>query len=105
MNLNEALHILAPTFTVATRDDRKRVIEKAIAEFCCDGIEASEFLDAMQASLTERYGADNIADILHLMRPLHFALREQEETANEEDQREALQESHYRDWIARREED
>jgi hypothetical protein len=105
MNLREALHILAPTFTTVTREDRKRVIEKAIAEFCCDGIEASELLDALQFSLTERYGADNIADILHLMRPLHFALREQEETANEEDQMEALQESHYRDWIARREED
>lgn len=84
MNLREALHILAPTFNPATRGERQRVIETAIAEFCCDGVEASEILDALQFSLKERYGEDEISDVLKVMRTLHWALRELDETTGPE---------------------
>jgi hypothetical protein len=84
MNLREALHILAPTFTQATRGDRQRIIETALAEFCPDGVEASELLDALQAGLKERYGDDRISDVLHVMRTLHWALKELDETSGPE---------------------
>ena len=105
MNLREALHILAPTFSQATRGDRQRIIETAICEFCPDAVEASELLDALTAGLKRRYDEGQLSDVMHLARKLHGALDELDTTMSEADQREALQESHYRDWIARREED
>lgn len=99
MNLREALHILAPTYVPSTRAERQRVIETAIAEFCCDAVEASELLDALQFSLCERYGADEISDILKVMRTLHWALRDLDETQltpeTEEDIREFLADQDY----------
>jgi glutamine synthetase type III len=106
MNLREALHILAPTFTQATRGDRQRIIETALHEFCPDAVEASELLDAWMAGLKERgYDEGQLSDVMHLARKLHGALDELDTTMSEADQREALQEAHYRDWIERREED
>jgi hypothetical protein len=105
MNLREALHILAPTFTQATRGDRQRIIETALHEFCPDAVETSELLDALIAGIKERYGDDVLADVLHECRQLHGALDEVDTAMTEADQKEALQEAHYRDWIERREED
>ena len=93
MNLREALHILAPTFSQATRGDRQRIIETALHEFCPDAVEASELLDALQAGLKERYGDDRITDVLHVLRAAHYALKDLDETSGpetEEDIREIL---------------
>ena len=84
MNLREALHILAPTFSQATRGDRQRIIETAIAEFCPDAVEASELLDALTSGLKERYGDDRASDVLTIMRAVHYALRDLDETSGPE---------------------
>ena len=64
----------------ATRGDKQRAIENAISSFCTDAVEASEILEALKASLKDRYGEDALSDVLHEMRQLSEALDELERT-------------------------
>jgi hypothetical protein len=64
----------------ATRGDKQRAIENAIASFCTDAVEASEILAALTASLKDRYGEDALSDVLHEMGQLSEALDELERT-------------------------
>lgn len=80
MNLREALSILAPAQPQATRGDRQRIIEEAIARFAPDAMEARELLDALQAGLKDRYDESKLGDVFHEFDQAREALDELERT-------------------------
>jgi hypothetical protein len=96
MNLRETLSVLAPAATQATRGDRQRIIEEAIARFAPDAVEARELLDALQAGLKDRYDESQLTDTLHEFDQAREALDELERTTSEQGEEDLA----YANWQA-----
>lgn len=79
MNFEDAVAILAPN--TWTRTDKQLALEQCIFTFCADANEARDLIDALLASLKERYGRDDVlADVEHEARQMKEALNELELT-------------------------